>query len=187
MKAALFSRGLVVDQVLQPTLDQRPRDPTAPAPARTGRLWLTFFHGLRVAGRNSVLLPGCSGDSPGVEPARSVAGIPPARTHPELPAAHPMMHRVSSGALRAVSSLVSFGSCCKRMLPACRRGIVIEEDSRRPLLAILPTGGGKSPSATSSPHWFATTGAAFLIPGDHPLQALMKDQVDNLASKNRTP
>ena len=67
-----------------------------------------------------------------------------------------------------------------------QRRIVVQGMNRRPVLAIMPTGGGKSlcyqlPAILRNEQ----TGALTVVIS--PLQALMKDQVDNLNRKTESP
>ncbi len=151
---------------------------TASPEAAYGLAWL------RVAGSNSVLPPWTRHQFPKIVPfLRALRDIPCG--DPQCPYCR-QIHDPDFQLKRF------FGFDAFRGLPQTRdgeslqRAVALEGMQDKPLLAILPTGGGKS-LCYQLPALGRHMRRGLLTVVISPLQALMKDQVDNLVRNTGTP
>lgn len=139
---------------------------------------------LRVAGSNSVLPPWVRHQLPILRELL--------RNLRDVPCAEPGCTYCRSTHDPRVQLKRYFGFDAFRASPAGESGLSLQEDivsqamGGQSLLAILPTGGGKSLcyQLPALVHHYRRGLLTIVI---SPLQALMKDQVDNLAQKTGTP
>ncbi|WP_083453307.1 RecQ family ATP-dependent DNA helicase [Desulfatitalea tepidiphila] len=139
---------------------------------------------LRVAGANSVLPPWVRHQFPGV--------VPLLKQLRDIPCGDPACDYCRQNHDPDQQLKRFFGFDGFRPTPAGRNGSSLQRDvvlhglRGQPLLAILPTGGGKS-ICYQLPALVRQMRRGLLTVVISPLQALMKDQVDNLVKHTGTP
>jgi ATP-dependent DNA helicase RecQ len=139
---------------------------------------------LRVSGHNSVLPPWVRGKFP--------TTVPILRQLREVPCNDPECEycRLNHDPVGQLQKY--FGFSAFRPQPATTEGTSLQQEivlhgmGDEPMLAILPTGGGKS-LCFQLPALVRNFRRGTLTIVISPLQALMKDQVDNLVAKTGTP
>lgn len=173
-----ITQGKVCRTALRTVCKQYVWDPSECASLAYSVAWL------RVSGHNSVLPPWVRGRFP--------ATVPILRQLREVPCNDPdcdycRLNHDPEGQLQKY-----FGFSTFRPQPATAEGASLQEEivrygmSDQSQLAILPTGGGKS-LCFQLPALVRNFRRGTLTIVISPLQALMKDQVDNLVAKTGTP
>ena len=173
-----ITQGKVCRTALRTVCKQYVWDPSECASLAYSVAWL------RVSGHNSVLPPWVRGRFP--------ATVPILRQLREVPCNDPdcdycRLNHDPEGQLQKY-----FGFSAFRPQPATAEGASLQEEivrygmSDQSQLAILPTGGGKS-LCFQLPALVRNFRRGTLTIVISPLQALMKDQVDNLVAKTGTP
>ena len=171
-------RDRVCHQALDPVLEPAVADPRRRLPFAYALAWL------RVAGANSILPPWVLHRFPAVRELL--------RTLRDRPCADPSCRYCRTGLDPHVQLRRTFGFSTFRAQPTDQSGAGLQEQivrhalGDRPLLAVLPTGGGKS-LCYQLPALVRHFRRGLLTIVISPLQALMKDQVDNLAAKTGSP
>lgn len=172
----------VADRVCRHALDRLAQEALASSEDRASLAYILAW--LRVAGANSVLPPWVRHRFPTVgERLRLLRDVPCA----DSACSHCRNVHDPAGQLTRFFGFESF-----RERPASEDGGSLQEAIAAhgmkdlPLLAILPTGGGKS-ICYQLPALARYYRRGLLTIVISPLQALMKDQVDNLAARTGTP